>query len=161
MSYNVKLHLSPIYLPKSIPCYSLPGWPYHKTTGLISASETGLSSLPSQSLYIACFFFFFFLPRDLVAQLVKNLPAVQETWLDSWVGKIPWRKDKLATPVFLGFPGDSDGKESAWNAGDRSLIPGLGRSPGRGCGSPLQSSCLEDPMDRRVWRVAVHGVAKS
>ena len=46
------------------------------------------------------------------------------------------------------FPGGSDGKVSAYNAGDLGLIPGLGRSPGEGNGSPLQYSCLENPMDR-------------
>ena len=45
----------------------------------------------------------------------------------------------------LGFPGGSDGKESACNAGDLGLIPGLGRSPGGGHGNPLQYSCLENP----------------
>ena len=42
-----------------------------------------------------------------VAQLIKNPPAMQETWFDSWVGKFPWRRDRLPTPVFLGFPGGS------------------------------------------------------
>jgi len=46
----------------------------------------------------------------------------------------------------LGFPGGSDGKESACNEGDRS-----GRSPGEGNGNPLQYSCLENPMDRGTW----------
>ena len=46
------------------------------------------------------------------------------------------------------FPGGSDGKESACNAGDQGLIPGLGRSPGEGNDNPLQYSCLENPMDR-------------
>ena len=46
-----------------------------------------------------------------------------------------------------GFPGGSDGKASGYNAGDPDLIPGLGRSPGEGNGSPLQYSCLENPMD--------------
>ena len=46
-----------------------------------------------------------------------------------------------------GFPGSSDGKVSAYNAGDLGLIPGLGRSPGEGNGNPLQYSCLENPMD--------------
>ena len=49
------------------------------------------------------------------------------------------------------FPGDSDGKASAYNAGDPGSIPGLGRSPGEGNGSPLQYSCLENPMDGRAW----------
>ena len=53
------------------------------------------------------------------------------------------------------------GKESACNAGDPSLIPGSGRSPGEGNGYPLQYSCLENPMDRGAWRATVHGVAKS
>ena len=47
-----------------------------------------------------------------------------------------------------GFPGGSDGKESAYNAGDLGLTPGSGRSPGEGNGNPLQNSCLENPMDR-------------
>ena len=47
-----------------------------------------------------------------------------------------------------GFPGGSDGKVSACNAGDLGSIPGLGRSPGEGNGNPLQHSCLENPMDR-------------
>ena len=46
-----------------------------------------------------------------------------------------------------GFPGGSDGKVSAHNAGDLGLIPGLGRSPGEGNGNPLQYSCLENSMD--------------
>ena len=60
----------------------------------------------------------------------------------------------------LGFPGGSDGKESAWNAADLISIPGLGRS-GEGNGNPLQYSCLENPMDGGAWKAAVHGVAKS
>ena len=51
----------------------------------------------------------------------------------------------------LGFPGGSDGKESACNAGDLGLIPGLRRSPGGRHGNPLQYSCLENPMDRAAW----------
>ena len=60
-----------------------------------------------------------------------------------------------------GFPGDSDSKESACNAGDLGLIPGLERSPGEGTGNPLQYSCLENSMDRVACRAAVHGVAES
>ena len=68
-----------------------------------------------------------------------------------WVGKIPWRRDRLPTPVFLGFPGSSAGKESAYKAGDLSSIPGLGRSPGGGHGNSLQYSCLENPTDGGAW----------
>ena len=64
--------------------------------------------------------------------------------MDSWVGKIPWRRDRLPTPVFLGFPPGSAGKEPACNAGELGLIPGLGRSPGEGKGYPLQYSGLEN-----------------
>ena len=61
----------------------------------------------------------------------------------------------------LGFPGGSDGKASAYNAGDPGSIPGLGRSSGEGNGNPLQYSCLENPMDRGPWWAIVHGVTKS
>ena len=61
----------------------------------------------------------------------------------------------------LGFPGGSDGKESACNAGDPGSIPGSGRSPGEGNGNLLQYSCLKNPMDRGAWQAIAHGVAKS
>ena len=77
-------------------------------------------------------------------------------WFNSWVGKIPWRRDSVPIPVFLGFPCGSAGKESACNAGDLGSIPRLGRSPGKGKGYPLQYSGLENSMD-----YTVHGVAKS
>ena len=86
---------------------------------------------------------------SLVAQLVKNLSAMWETWVRSCVGKIPWRRNRLPTPVFMGFPGGSDGKESTCSAGDLALIPGLGRFPGGGHGNPLQYSCLENPYRQR------------
>ena len=49
------------------------------------------------------------------------------------------------------FPGGSDGKASAYNAGDPGSIPESGGSPGEGNGNPLQYSCLENPMDREAW----------
>ena len=52
-------------------------------------------------------------------------------------------------------------KVSAYNAGDQGLIPGLGRSPGEGNGSPLQQSCLENPMDGEGWQSTMHGISKS
>ena len=60
------------------------------------------------------------------------------------------------TPVFLGFPGGSAGKESGCNVGDLGSTPGLGRYPGKGKGHPLQYSDLENSMD-----CIVHGVAES
>ena len=61
----------------------------------------------------------------------------------------------------LDFPGGSDGKASAYNAGDPGSIPGSGRSPGEGNDNPLQYSCLENPVDRGAWQATAHMVAKS
>ena len=60
-----------------------------------------------------------------------------------------------------GFPGGSEVKASACNAGDLGSIPGSGRSPGEENGNPLQYSCLETSMDGGAWWATVHGVAKS
>ena len=67
----------------------------------------------------------------------------------------------IAVASLVDFPGGSDRKESAFNAGDLGLILGLGRSSGGGHGNPLQYSCLENPTDRGAWRAKVHRVAKS
>ena len=82
----------------------------------------------------------YFLSLELVclsySWAYKNPPAMQKTpvqvLVDSWVRMSLWRKDRVPTPVFLGFPSGSDGKESACNVGDLGLIPRLGRSPGGG-----------------------------
>ena len=95
-----------------------------------------------------------FLPSSY---LVKKIHLqCRRPWFDSWVGKIRWRRHRLPTPVFLGFPCGSAGKESARNAGDMGSIPGLGRSSGEGNSYPLQCSGLENSVD-----CIVHGVAKS
>ena len=60
-----------------------------------------------------------------------------------------------------GFPGGSNGKESACNVGDLYSIPGSGRSPGKGHGNPLPYSCLENSMDKGTWQATVHGVTES
>ena len=60
----------------------------------------------------------------------------------------------------MGFPGDSVVKNPPANAGDMSSLPGLGRSPGEGNGSPFQYFCLENPVDWEVWQATVPGVAK-
>ena len=65
----------------------------------------------------------------------------------SWVRKIPWRRNRLPIPVFLGFPGDSVGKESACIERVLGSLSGLGRSPGEGNSYPLQYSGLENSMD--------------
>ena len=91
-----------------------------------------------------------------LAQLVKNPPAMQETPVQFLGREDPLEGDRLPTPVFLGFPGGSAGKESTCSAGDLGLIPELRRSPGEGNSCPLQHSGLESSMGG-----IVHGVAKS
>ena len=76
-----------------------------------------------------------------MAQTVKNLPIMQETWVCPRIRKILC---------------NSAGKESACNAGDVDLTPGLGRPPGEGEGYPFQYSGLENSVDYKI-----HGVAKS
>ena len=81
---------------------------------------------------------------------------MQETLVQFLGWEDPLEKGKLPTPVFLGFPGGSAGKESACNVGELGSIPGLGRSPGKGKGYPFQYSGLENSVD-----CIVHGVMKS
>ena len=69
-------------------------------------------------------------------------------------------RNRLPTPVFLGFPGGSDGKESSCNMGDLGSIPGLGRSTRGEHGNTLQYSCLENPHDRGAWQATVYGVTE-
>ena len=78
-------------------------------------------------------------------------PAMLETpiWFLGCVGKICWRRDRLPTPVFLGFPCGSAGKESTCNMADLGSIPLLGRYPGEGKGYTLQYSGLENSMESR------------
>ena len=63
--------------------------------------------------------------------------------------------------TLTGFPGGSDGKESAYNTGDLGSIPRLGRSPGEGNGNPLPCSFLNNSKDGEAWWATVHGIAKS
>ena len=85
---------------------------------------------------------------SLVAQLVKSSPAMQEISVQLLVRKIPWRRDRLPTPLLLDFPGDSAGKESAHNWGDMGLIPGWGRTPGEG-----KATSSSIPAWRIPWTV--------
>ena len=93
---------------------------------------------------------------SLIAQLVKNLPAMQKTLVQFLGQETPWRRDRLPTPVFLGFPCGSAGKKSTCNIGDLDSIPGLRRSPEEWKGYPLQYSVLENSTD-----CIVNGIAKS
>ena len=72
-----------------------------------------------------------------MAQLVKNTPAMWEIPVRFLGREDPLEKGRLPTPVFLGFPDGSEGKESTCNVGDLGSVPGLGRSPGGGHGYPL------------------------
>ena len=81
-------------------------------------------------------------------------------WFDPWVEKIPWRRDRLPIPVFMDFPGGSDGKQSSCNVGNLGSIPGLGRSPGGGHGNSLQYSCLENPHGQRTGRLQSMGLQR-
>ena len=106
------------------------------------------------------------------AQMIKNLPAMQETQVQSWVGKIPWRREWLQALILLGFPGGSYGKKMCLQCGRDRFNPWAGRSPGEGgltpgqedllekgipTGYPLQYSCLENSMNRGAWRATDHG----
>ena len=71
------------------------------------------------------------------------------------------KKTKTKKKPTYNFPGGSEVKASASNAGDPGSIPGSGRSPGEGNGNPLQYSCLENPMDGEAWQATVHRVTKS
>ena len=72
----------------------------------------------------------------------KHWPCEPPVWGFMFIGYFYRKGD---------FPGGSDGKVSAYNAGDPGSIPGSGRSPGEGNGNPLHYSCLENPMDRGAW----------
>ena len=93
---------------------------------------------------------------SLIAQLVKNPSAVQESPVQFLGREDPLEKGSVYSLVLLSFPCDSASKESTCNVGDLGSIPGLGRSPGEGKCDPLQYSGLENSMD-----CIVHGVAKS
>ena len=88
--------------------------------------------------------------------LVKNQPVKQKTrlWFLGW--EDPWRRNRLTTLIFLGFPHGSDGEESACNVRDLGSIPGLGRPPGERNSNPLQYSCLENSMEGRAWWATIH-----
>ena len=97
----------------------------------------------------------------------KQSTCSAEPWFNSWIGKIHWRRDRLPTPVFLGFPYGSAGKECSHSVGGLGSIPGLGRSPGERKGNPLQYSGLENSLDcivlhrvRRDWLYANIGLQR-
>ena len=103
------------------------------------------------------------------ASLEQFLKAIQGAVSQAPVLILPQRKLNRQSSycgfffkyAYIGFPGGSEVKASARNAGDPDSIPGSGRSPGEGSGNPLQYSCLENSTDGGAWWAIVHGVAKS
>ena len=88
------------------------------------------------------------------------LPPCGQFW-DCIFGPSSFSKDSYLPVCKMGFLGSSNGKESAYNAGDLGLTPGSGRFPGGGHDNSLQYSCWENSMDREAWWATVHGVTKS
>ena len=142
---------------------------WNKNTGTLylSYSTAPLSSVPIIYKTTDCFIpsnwkpLYVHLYKSVVVQLVKNPLAMQETlvWFPGW--EDPWRRDRLSTPVFLGFPCGSAGKESACNSGDLGLIPRLGWSLGEGNRHPVQYSGLENSRDCIVHGVAISQIRQS
>ena len=106
---------------------------------------------------------------SLVAPMVKNLPTMQGTWFDPWVGKIPWRREWQPSSVLL--PGKSHGRRSLvgcspWDCEESDTTERLHFHFSLACigeenGNPLQCSCLENLRDGGAWWAAVYGVAQS
>ena len=99
-----------------------------------------------------------------MALVVKNLPANVGCARDAGsiprLGRSPEVGNSTPLQYSQGFPGGSDSKESACNVGNLGSIPGSERFPVEGKGNPLQYSCLENPMDRGAWQIAIHGVTE-
>ena len=103
---------------------------------------------------------------SLVAQLVKNQPAMTESWVQSRGWEDPLEKGPATHSRILAWRipwtvTQTLSKVSAYNVGDLGSIPGSVRSPGEGNGNPLQYSCLENSMDGGAWQATVRGVAES
>ena len=94
--------------------------------------------------------------------LAWKIPWTEKTGrLPSMGSQSPWGQTRLSNFTFTFFHfGGSDSKESTCSAKDPHSIPGMGRSPGEGNGSPLRYSCLENPIDKGAWWAIVHGVAE-
>ena len=94
-------------------------------------------------------------------RIFSSESALHIRWPKYWSFSLSISPSNEYSWLILDFPGGSDGKASAYNAGDPGSIPASGRSPGEGNGDPLQYSCLENPMDGGAWYPTIHGVEKS
>ena len=121
-------------------------------TGLFSRMPLKIMRLKSFSPFIGA---------SLVAQLVKNLPAMQETPIRFLGQEIHWRRERLPTPLFFGLPWWLRRWRIHKQCERPGFDPGLERSPGEEKGYPLQYSGLENSIDRGAWQAIAHGVAKS
>ena len=130
-----------------------------------SQSQTWLKWLSTQVAHTCCCENFTIISRTLLSLPtetlfpLKNNSAFSPPLANNILPSISMNLNTLG--IYVIFSGVSDGKESACNAGDVGLIPWLGRSPGKGNGTPLQHSCLENPMDRGAWWATVHGITES
>ena len=103
----------------------------------------------------------FYRGSSLIAQLVKNLPVIQETPVQFLGREEPLERDRLPTPIFLGFPGGSVSKESALQCRRPGFDPWVGKIPWRRAWQPTPVFLPGESMDRGAWWATVHGVAKS
>ena len=124
--------------------------------GQDSVGGKELEELPPSSLFYRTH-----LPTT--ALIHSTAVCIPETHRDVHLAATPPRPRAFYWELMrkLGFPGGSVVKNLPANAGDSGSIPGLGKSPGKGNGNPLQYSCLGNPMDRRAWWATVHGAANS
>ena len=137
------------------------GGPWWAAVHGVAKNQTGLNNFPFT-------FHFHALEKEMAPHssvLVWRIPGTWEPGGLPSVGshRVGHNRSDLAAAAAMqiwGFPGGSNGKESA-KARDSYLIPGLGRSTGEGNGNPLQCACLENSMDRGAWQATVHGVTKS
>ena len=93
--------------------------------------------------------------------MIKLLFYISKSFRESCYTAMDNQKMINSSFLWLDFPGGSEVKASACNAGDLGLVPGSGRSPEEGNSNPLQYSCLENPMDGGAWWATVHRVAES
>ena len=94
-------------------------------------------------------------------RIFSSESALHIRWPKYWSFSLSISPSNEYSWLILDFPGGSDGKASAYNAGGPGSIPASGRSPGEGNGDPLQCSCLQNPTDRGPWRATVHRATKS
>ena len=91
-----------------------------------------------------------------MAQLVKNMPAMQKTWFNPWVGKMPWRRERLPTPAF--WPGEFHGLDSPWGHKESDMTEQLSLSLVKASGGGLdQEGWVGCPrVTRRPFLLGAH-----